>query len=214
MLFHGLSAWIYAPQAGISRLEALFLHRPLPFRQLAGGQHRRLIAATGEYERLVRSIGLHADALHLGVNAMSIVVVGALLEPLIGPVRLVSSFVACGVAASLASYFFGPLVSDGASGGAFGLLGLLAVIAWRRRATLDEHDRVVLTRWIPAFILLNLVLSVVLPFVDLVAHVAGLLAGMLVGLLPTSGRNGQILEALFVAIVLLYGLLGGLFHPG
>ena len=186
----------------------------MPFRQLAGGQHRRLIAATGEYERLVRSIGLHADALHLGVNAMSIVVVGALLEPLIGPMRLVSGFVACGLAASLASYFLGPLVSDGASGGAFGLLGMLAVIAWRRRATLDEHDRIVLTRWIPWFIVVNLGLSIVLPFVDLVAHVRGLLAGMLVAFVPVLPARGQIAEGLFVALVVAYGLFGSAWFTG
>lgn len=212
MLAHGLSAWIYAPQAGISRLEALFLHRPLPFRQLAGGQHRRLIAATGEYERLVRSIGLHADAMHLGVNAMAVVVVGALLEPLVGPVRVVSGFVVCGVVASIASFLGGPLVSDGASGGAFGLLGMLAVIAWRRRATLDDHDRAVMTRWIPAFIVLNLVLSIVLPFVDLVAHVAGLLAGMVLAWLPTFRRPGQVIEGALVTLVVLYGLFGGWLH--
>lgn len=153
------------------------------------------------------SVGLHADALHLAVNVMAIVVVGRLLEPLVGSVRLLSSFLVCGLVGSLGSFYLGPAISDGASGGAFGLLGVLMVVGWRRQETLDPHDRTMITRYLPGFVVLNLVLSVLLPFVDLVAHTTGLLAGLLLGAVPVYPWLRAI-EGLLVTGLLGWALLG------
>ena len=54
--------------------------------------------------------------------------------------------------------------------------------------------------------------SIVLPFVDLVAHVAGLLAGLVLAWLPTFQRPGQVIEGALVTLVVLYGLFGGWLH--
>lgn len=194
--FHGLTA-IVGVRHGLTIVEALFYARLRWFRQLIGGQHQRLLDA-GEWERLVSSLLVHADVGHLLLNTMAVLVAGTLLERLVGPVRLWSGFVLCGVAASLASWVWGPMVSDGASGAVFGLLGMLIARGIRLRSELDPYDRSVLLRWLPGFVALNLVLSGLLPFVDIVAHVAGLVAGLGFGVLPRPPRPVVFVEALAV----------------
>lgn len=190
--FHGLTAFV-GVRAGLTWTEALFYARLRWYRQLIGGQHERLLDA-GEWERLVSSILVHADVGHLLLNTLAILVVGSLVERFVGPVRLLTGFVACGAAGSLASWLWGPAVSDGASGAAFGLLGLAIARGLVLRASLDSYDRTVILRWLPGFVLLNLGLSAVLPSVDIVAHLGGLVAGLLLGLAPRGERAVQLLE--------------------
>ena len=203
--FHGVTS-LWAPQVGLPASEALLRARLRWFRQLIGGQHRRFLDA-GEWERLLTSVWVHADLLHLGLNTLAIVVVGSLLERFVGPARVLTGFVVCGVLASLASYLLGPNVSDGASGAAFGLLGMTIAHGFVHRASLDPHDRSVVLRWLPGFVVLNLVLSVVLPFVDIVAHAGGLVAGLLLGLLPTTRGRAAWLEASLVVVVVIAAFL-------
>ena len=159
---------------------AIVFDRSVQMRVTAGGQYAPLIE-DGQWWRLVRSLWLHADLAHVAVNALAIVVLGRLLEPWIGSVRLVWWFVLGGVGGSIASHLMGLTQSDGASGGAFALLGALGVLGWRMRARLGSEDRVLATRWIPGLAIANLVLSVLLPFVDVVGHLGGLSVGLALG---------------------------------
>jgi rhomboid protease GluP len=176
-------------------VEAMFLERSLRFRVTAGGQYGPLVD-DGQLWRLVRSVGLHADGLHLLVNAVALIVLGRLLEPWVGPVRTLWWFAIAGVGGSITSHLAGLTQSDGASGGAFGLLGAMIVLGWRNRARLDPEDRPIVTRWLPAFLVLNIAVSLVLPFVDAVGHLGGLGVGVIVGSLATPNRPGRLITAL------------------
>lgn len=194
---HGLTAAGAAGGDARALLAALILDRSSELRAAVGGQYAPLVA--DEPWRLVRSVWLHADALHLGVNAIALLVLGRLLEPWVGSARFLWWFALSGVVGSIASHAVGLLQSDGASGGAFGLLGAVTVLAWRNRERLDPEDRSVATRWLPAFVVGNLVLSAVLPFVDAVGHVGGLACGLLLGAFARPeppGRARAALEAL------------------
>lgn len=208
---HAASAFVYAQTARATRVEALFLARSVRFRVTAGGQYGPLVA-DGEWWRLVRSVGLHADALHLAVNTIAIVVLGRLLEPWVGPVRLLWWFGLAGVGGSITSQLAGLTQSDGASGGAFGLLGAAIVIGVRYRDRLDAEDRTIVTRWLPGFLVANVIVSLILPFVDAVGHLGGLGVGVALGLFAKPARPRAAITALeVIGIAILLAI--ALFKP-
>ncbi|TNE85017.1 MAG: rhomboid family intramembrane serine protease [Deltaproteobacteria bacterium] len=173
--------WWYAEGKG-DLVRALVYDRTPGFRVAVGGQHAKLIEQ-GQYWRWFSSVWLHTGLAHLAVNASGLWALGRFLEPWIGAARWLAIFVAGGVAGSLASSFVGVTQSDGASGGGFALMGALWVLAWREWARLDDYDRRLLGPVWSAVLVGNLLLGLVLPFVDASAHAGGLVVGVVAGLL-------------------------------
>lgn len=194
---HAVTAVLYAERANTTVLQALVGTRDLRMRVTAGGQYAPLVD-DGQGWRLVRSVFLHASGGHLVVNVVAVAVLGRLLEPWVGGTRLLCWFVLAGTGASIASHQAGLLQSDGASGGAFGLITAVVLLAWRARDRLDAHDRPLLLVFLPVLLLTNLLLSLH-PAIDLIAHVAGMGVGALLVAItpahaPSAGR--QVLEGL------------------
>lgn len=160
--------------------DALLFERDLRFRVSAGGQYLPLIDQ-GEVWRLWTSVLLHADALHLIVNCVALLALGRILEPWVGSRRWLAWFCVGGLFASMLSYVARLMQSDGASGGAFALLGAAAVVGWEVRDRLPEADRRLMGPVLWAFIGLNLVLSLVIPSIDVIGHLGGLFVGLLLG---------------------------------
>jgi membrane associated rhomboid family serine protease len=127
--------------------------------------------AAGEWWRLVTAPFLHAGLWHLGLNMFALWILGGVLEPLLGRWRFVAVYLISAVAGAVASYAFGsPLVvSVGASGAVFGLLG--AILVSLRRLNRDVSGVVVL-------LVINLGIGFVVPNIDWRAHLGGLLAGV------------------------------------
>jgi rhomboid protease GluP len=188
--------------------EAWLFGRSTRTRTLVGGQVRVLLQR-GELWRLATSVLVHADGLHLVVNAIGIVGLGRLLEPWVGPARVLGWFTLGGLGGSLLSAWMQMPRSDGASGAAFALLGACAVLGLRHRHALSDDDRHLYGPVVWGFVALNLVLSVVLPFIDLWAHAGGLVAGMLAALLPGTRWLDRAYALLFGAFlgVCAYGWL-------
>lgn len=209
LLVHLLSgAWLLAEHE-LSWWDALLLDRDVGARIAVGGQYRTLVES-GQSWRLFTSVFLHADALHLVVNSVAVLSLGRLLEPWVGGLRLLSWFCVGGVGASLASQLAGMTQSDGASGGAFALLGAAVVLGLRLRPKLRHaEDRRLLGPVLWGFVALNLVLSFALPFIDAVGHLGGLGIGLLLGVAHPLGGRGWSGRLLDVAVVLLVGLVCG-----
>lgn len=168
-------------QIGLATLaEGLVLERDVRFRVSAGGQYLSLVEA-GEVWRLWTSVFVHADLLHLGVNAVAIYGLGRILEPWIGSVRLIAWFLVGGLGGSMVSFLARLTASDGASGGAFALLGAAVVLGWEVRGRLPEQDRRLMGPWLWGFLVLNLLLSLVVPSIDVVGHLGGLMMGLVLG---------------------------------
>lgn len=177
----GLAAMWRRP--ALSLLDAWLWSRPPGIRIVVGGQHAPLIE-DGALWRLATSVMLHVDALHLSLNAIALATLGRLLEPWIGGIRLWAWFALGGVGGSVASQLVGIRQSDGASGGAFALLGAAIVLGWRWRERLDPPDRRLMGPVLWAFLVLNLIASLLVPAVDAAGHTGGLLVGLLVAWLP------------------------------
>lgn len=193
------TGWLELGRA--SAWEAFFGTRSARLRAMVGGQHTSLVAE--DPWRLWTSVLLHADALHLAVNALALVALGRLLEPRIGPIRLSAWLLAGGVAGSIASHLAGMVQSDGISGGLYALLGALVAHYWRERRRLHPEDRRLLGPVLHVFLVLNLVLSAVLPFVDLVGHLGGLACGLVLGAIGSDRANGLDLAWLGLSALML-----------
>lgn len=186
-----------------------------------GGRARGLVAR-GQLWRLLTCGFLHHDPLHLLLNALAMLGLGKRAEAVWGPVRLLLVFFLAVVGGALLSQLGGGALSVGASGGVFGVMGALVAFAWRRRSRLGPLLRDALGRELVPWIFLNLAVGALIPAIDNLAHVGGLLTGALVGALlgdritdngeDTPGMRAlQALVAWFFVVVALLGLPLSLF---
>lgn len=138
----------------------------------------------GEFWRLIAAMFLHGGWLHWATNSWALYQLGTLYEVLFGSSRFTTTYFVSGITASIASsmYQHGPAV--GASGAIFGLLG--AFIFSLLRSPQYRHERWTkgLVNQIVFWIVINIVIGFYVPFIDNVAHIAGLISGLLLGLLP------------------------------
>jgi membrane associated rhomboid family serine protease len=126
--------------------------------------------AGGEAWRLFTAPFLHAGLWHVGLNMLALWVLGGTLEPLLGRWRFVAVYLLSALGGATASYVFSDprVLSVGASGAVFGLLG--AILVALRRMNRDTSGVVVL-------LLVNVVLGFAFPGIDWRAHLGGLVVG-------------------------------------
>jgi len=128
------------------------------------------IALNGEYYRLFTAMFLHGSLIHIGFNMYVLYVFGPQLENVLGHVRFAVLYLLAGLGGSIASFWFSDpyVLSVGASGAVFGLLGAYAVVG--KRLGMDTRQAI-------GLIGLNLVLGFVISGVDWRAHIGGLVTG-------------------------------------
>lgn len=172
----------------------------------------------GEWYRLVTANFLHGGFLHIYLNGLALLTLGAVLERIIGPWRLLLVYLTAAVGGAFTSALAerAPL-SIGASTAVFGLLGALAVVNWRYRRDLPLGFRQSLRWWV--FVLgINAALPLLVPQIDVAAHLGGFVAGVVVsGVLVGSRRRlvyrmppSLLLKAVVAALVAVYGVALGL----
>jgi rhomboid protease GluP len=133
---------------------------------------------SGEVWRLVTANYLHGGLLHLFFNSYALLTLGPLVEEAFGWRKFFCLYTLSGVVGFATSCLWHPAVlSIGASGAIYGLLGF-AVVYGRFRAgpsgrALASH----LTQWLAYGLLMFLI-----PGIDSAAHVGGLAVGCLLGL--------------------------------
>ncbi len=142
-----------------------------------GARDGALVAA-GQPWRLVSAGFLHWDLAHLFMNGLALWGLGRLCEIVFGPVRLYWLFLLSAIGGNVLSQTaHADIISAGASGGVFGLLGALVAFGVSRRAALSPPLRDVFTQQLWPWILVNLGIGIMLPFIDNRAHVGGLVTG-------------------------------------
>ena len=174
----------------------------------AGGLAQSVVAA-GEWWRVIACLFVHIGVIHLGLNALGLIILGRLAEDLFGTVRVIAIFGAAGVAGAIASYLASSGgISAGASGAVFGLLGAVFVeITWHRQRYRAAWKR---GMWgaLAVVAVGQLGYGVFYPMIDQWAHGAGLAAGAVLGvaLSPSSrwtraaGAAGLVLAIGFGAV--------------
>lgn len=131
--------------------------------------------AAGEWWRFLTPLFLHIDFSHLFSNCLSLLLLGAYLEPQLGKLRFCSLFLFTGICGNIFTYFLMPLsfIHIGASGAIFGLLGIQLYLFYLQKQRYEKQHLTI-------FILLLLFL-VSMTFlegsVNIAAHLGGLLSG-------------------------------------
>lgn len=149
----------------------------------------------GQLWRLVTCIFMHAGIIHLAVNMWALWSAGRILERLVGSVGFLIMYLASGIAGSMASLWWnGSIVSVGASGAIFGVLGAFASFIWHRSDSFPPSAHSQLRSSLVSCIGFNLLLGASIPGIDQAAHVGGLIAGLILGALLTQRLDQNAME--------------------
>lgn len=171
------------------------------------GANNILLVKNGEIYRLLTCAFLHVGLIHLVVNMYSLRVIGPSVEGLIGKGKFVFIYLISAISASLMSLVFvdSNIVSVGASGAIFGLMGALLYFGYHYRLYLNDAIK---TQIIPV-ILFNLIIGFMMSGIDNGAHIGGLIGGylatMAIGIKNKSEKkdmiNGWIVLILYLAFL-------------
>lgn len=143
---------------------------------LAFGANWGLLTKNGEYFRLLTCAFLHIGIVHLLFNMYALYVIGPQVESFFGKFKFILIYLLSAISASTLSLIFNDnVISAGASGAIFGLLGALLYFGYYYRVYLGN----VLKSQIIPIILINLLFGFVVSGVDNAAHVGGLIGGVL-----------------------------------
>ena len=127
----------------------------------------------GEFYRLLTSIFLHADAIHLLSNMWALWIFGRGLNPVV----MLPIFFISGLAGNILSFFFNQNPSVGASGAIFGLVGFLLALSLR----LNSLDVVSLD--LTLFVIVSFVFAAIPGSrIDIFGHLGGLITGFVIGM--------------------------------
>jgi membrane associated rhomboid family serine protease len=134
----------------------------------------------GQYYRLVSSLFLHGGLLHLFFNSYALYLFGTIVESVFGSHRFaVVYFISGLVGAILTQVFYPSVVSVGASGAIFGLIGLLFASGLRKNNP-KRLTPVTGSALLP-MIIMNLLLGFTVPGINNIAHIGGLATGFISG---------------------------------
>ncbi|MFP4598639.1 MAG: rhomboid family intramembrane serine protease [Persicimonas sp.] len=134
----------------------------------------------GQWFRLISANFLHQGWVHIILNGIALLFLGAMVEKLMGSWRLLLIYLAGAIGGSIGSYLLGPgVLSVGSSTAIFGLFGAFLALNLKFWHHLTPPFRQSV-RWWVIIIALNAGLPVVVPIIDYAAHLTGFLAGGIV----------------------------------
>lgn len=134
-----------------------------------------------EYWRILTGATTHGSILHVTMNCYAFYSFGRIFEMLSNRAHLAIVFLLSAIGGGVLSLIFAPDgISVGASGGIVGLIGYLAVYAFRRRQFISPEFRKNLLVNIGFILVFGLVLYQV---IDNYGHIGGLVTGVVYGLL-------------------------------
>jgi membrane associated rhomboid family serine protease len=127
--------------------------------------------AHGDWWRLVTTMFLHANLLHIGFNMLALWWFGAPVEQYLGRARFLGLYFVAGLAGSAGALVQTPGVTVGASGAIFGILGAMLILEWQATGRLGGNAM--------TLIVINLALSFAIANISIGGHIGGLIGGIL-----------------------------------
>lgn len=162
----------------------------------------------GQIYRLITSMFLHSDIIHIACNMYALYILGPVVERYYGKTKFLIIYMLSGILGSIfsAAFMSADTISIGASGAIFGLLGSIAYFTYYYRATLQG----LLRSQILPVILLNLALGFIIPGIDVSGHIGGLIGGILVSMaigIGDKGRTSDQINGIIVYILMTAAML-------
>lgn len=138
------------------------------------------LVAEGQWWRIFTPILLHASFMHIAFNMWALWVLGPQIERGVGTWPFVGAYLASAAVGGAFAYLLGSPtdIAVGASGAIFGLFGIWANFAVRRRNTVQGRF---LLRQIGFLLLLNAALPFIVGGIAWEAHLGGFIAGFVIG---------------------------------
>jgi rhomboid protease GluP len=181
---------------------------PEPVLWAFGAKLNSSISEQHQWWRFITPMFVHVNLPHVLVNMYSLWVVGPYVEKLYGSAKFVVFWVLTGIAGVVASYLtvrpslaIGPgrflfkandVLSAGASGALFGLVGVLFVFGIKFRRELPEGFKRAFGTGMLPIILINLFIGYLgRGFIDNAAHLGGLVSGAILALAVDYRRPGE-----------------------
>jgi membrane associated rhomboid family serine protease len=169
-----------------------------------GGLYASAVA-DGEWYRMVTAGFLHAGLIHIAFNMWLLWVLGGALERYAGAARMLLIYFAAILWGSAGALLVNPdSLTIGASGGVFGLMAALFLLERQRGVALLGSS-------VGALLLLNLVVTFVLPGISVGGHIGGILGGAAAGFILSDFGKGHLaysrlaLQGWALSAVLLVG---------
>ena len=162
-----------------------------------------------QYWRILTGAAMHGGLLHVAMNGYAFYSFGKIFEMLANRAHLAIVFLLAALGGGILSLVLSPDgISVGASGGIVGLIGYLAVYAFRRREFISPEFRKSLLINIGFILVYGLVLYQV---IDNFGHIGGLITGAFYGFFQISGDSfadpreaGSATETLGLATIGIY----------
>ena len=148
-----------------------------------GDQINILIIQNNEYWRLITSIFLHVDIIHILSNMYFLFICGEIVEKFLGKIKFIIIFFIAGVAGNLLSLFLLPpnVASLGASGACMGLGGVILYFYLNKKSNFRKYFH---NMGMFIFVILfNAFYGFVLPELNINnwAHLGGFITGIIMG---------------------------------
>ena len=165
----------------------------------------------GEYYRVFSAMFMHASLTHIIFNMYALYIIGTQIETYLGKIKFLLIYLFSGITGCLMSMVFSNSFSVGASGAIFGLMGALVYFGYHYRLYLST---VIKSQIIP-LIVFNLFLGFMIPGIDNLAHIGGLIGGYLSSMaLGVSNKsttkekvNGWIVLILLIAFLTAFMII-------
>ncbi|PTM59696.1 rhomboid family intramembrane serine protease [Desmospora activa] len=140
------------------------------------GALEETLLTQGEWWRLITPIFLHIGLMHFLFNSFALYLLGPQLEWLFGRLYFMALYLLTGIMGNLATVYVGDsYISAGASGSIYGLFGVYLYLFLFRRGSMDPDTG----KGLLALVGINILFSLIVPNINLVAHLGGLFAGMM-----------------------------------
>lgn len=153
-----------------------------------GGNCGKQVFGKGEVWRLLSACFLHGGVFHLTMNMWCLWAFGRLLEKMTGTLSMIALFVVCGLGGAVCSAYANPeVVSVGASGAIFGLVGAMTTYAYCAFEKAPSHLLWRFMRQNVWFLLVNLFIAFRVNHhlgatIDIIAHIGGFGIGLIAGI--------------------------------
>jgi rhomboid protease GluP len=142
------------------------------------------IILKGEWWRLVTAVFVHIGIIHIASNMYVFWGLGMIAERLLGRTNFLAVYLLTGIAGNVLTLLLKPnIVGAGASGAIFGLAGVLISVLQFGRLSVPPERLAPLKKQVVKLALYNLVIGAVVPAINNVAHLGGLIYGLLLGVL-------------------------------
>lgn len=150
----------------------------------SGAMYWPYVIHKGEYYRLFTHMFLHFGIAHLANNMIVLFFMGSYLEKIMGKFRYMLIYLGSGLFAGAASMIYNisqnnPVVSAGASGAIFGVVGAMFYVVVVNRGKIKDLT----TGRLMMFVLLSLYGGLTSQGTDNMAHIGGFAAGLLLAVL-------------------------------